>query len=740
MASKYSRILEEEVDAARFTKSWSDLQVIEKKLKNKATLSSHMKALSNVEQEIDKSLCEGSVPNQKLVDKLRDVYISTPKYREIQQQTALILATCEWRLGHVDRAMVLLKESCTPPVFTEGSPPHLLQYCKLQAQGHAVLGLCCEHIGDKESAIKSYQNTMKWLTHLSSQIEQQTRGLSAVNGADIFLPEINMAITQGCILLLMLKGDKEAIGFSRTGVKLHDCPLFLVLREISSLCLANILVFHSSGNQYAPPPAEPRPPTFQKIPVPLSIDEEAILVLSLLLNHPLPPDVKLKEIKHQYQSYLAPSDILVMEYASCSLKKAAVCFTESNLPFTAVDETPWADYFLASVSLGKNPAKLFMVTKEVVKEVKESPCILLFAVKTALAIAHQPLQAMQWALDCISSPSDPSFLPAAHSAVATAALNLHRQFFTSEGNYLRQATDHIIRAQDLDPRNVDLIFRRALILGENRKLRESRSLARAALQLDPTHPGVTHLLAIMLTGEKKLKESLNLIEFALTHWHRDFGLRMSKITLVQTLEGSQTALEVCREVLHTQSSVDGELPRIVVGSSSSSSQAGSSDVLSSTPSSATVTSHSALLWCKTAEIFLSCEKFSDAEESIKEAQQIAPNTTDVLLLTGLLNEAQGLPEEAIAQYKLAIAMNPRHPQPQVAMGKILLSRGKILESKRHLKQAMEVEPKNHILWCLLGQIYTALNKHSKASECFSTALTLEQSAPCLPMSNIADVM
>ena len=86
MASKHQRILAEEVDAARFTKSWSDLQVIEKKLKNKAVLSSHMKALSNVEEEIDKSLCEGSVPNQKLVDKLRDVYISTPKYREIQQQ------------------------------------------------------------------------------------------------------------------------------------------------------------------------------------------------------------------------------------------------------------------------------------------------------------------------------------------------------------------------------------------------------------------------------------------------------------------------------------------------------------------------------------------------------------------------------------------------------------------------------------------------------------------------------
>ena len=107
---------------------------------------------------------------------------------------------------------------------------------------------------------------------------------------------------------------------------------------------------------------------------------------------------------------------------------------------------------------------------------------------------------------------------------------------------------------------------------------------------------------------------------------------MSKIHLVQLMQGSQAALAVCREALHSHQMTEGDIPKVVVGSSSGDSQTESSDILSSTPSIASMADYSALLWCRTAEIFISCKQFSDAEESIKEAQQIAPNTTNVLLL------------------------------------------------------------------------------------------------------------
>ena len=495
MASKHQRILAEEVDAARFTNSWDDLSVIEKRLKNKATLSSHLKSLSSAEKELEASLCNGDTPRKKSVEKLRDVYISTTKFRDIQMQAAILLATCEWRMGDVDRTAVLLREACSPTQFTEGSPSPLLQYCKLQAQGYACLGLCYEGEGDKHAAIRAYLELMRWLTHLSGQIEQQTRGLSAVDGRALFLPEIHLAITRGSLLMLAMRGAREAIDFCRSGVLLHDCVLFATLRDVASVCLSNVLVFHTPGNQYLPPTAEPRPPTFQRVPVPSCTEEEAILVLLVLLNHPLPPSTTYTELQHRHHSQAALLDTLLLEYGQCRLQRAAVCLTESSLPFTAVSESLWMDHLLALLVLCKDFDTVYMVAKETVKEVKEAPEVLLYSSKTALTLAHQvlhvracthtlthrctcthtrtspsppyhapplplpqhapplplphhalppqPLQALHWAQECISAHRESPLLAAAHSTAAAASLALHRQQPNAEEGYLTLAADNI---------------------------------------------------------------------------------------------------------------------------------------------------------------------------------------------------------------------------------------------------------------------------------------------------------
>ena len=490
MASKHQRILAEEVDAARFTNSWDDLSVIEKRLKNKATLSSHLKSLASAEKELEASLCNGDTPRKKSVEKLRDVYISTTKFRDIQMQAAILLATCEWRMGDVDRTAVLLREACSPTQFTEGSPSPLLQYCKLQAQGYACLGLCYEGEGDKHAAIRAYLELMRWLTHLSGQIEQQTRGLSAVDGRALFLPEIHLAITRGSLLMLAMRGAREAIDFCRSGVLLHDCVLFATLRDVASVCLSNVLVFHTPGNQYLPPTAEPRPPTFQRVPVPSCTEEEAILVLLVLLNHPLPPSTTYTELQHRHHSQAALLDTLLLEYGQCRLQRAAVCLTESSLPFTAVSESLWMDHLLALLVLCKDFDTVYMVAKETVKEVKEAPEVLLYSSKTALTLAHQvlhvcartrtlthrhtcththapplpnfplplpimplplphhalppqPLQALHWAQECISAHRESPLLAAAHSTAAAASLALHRQQPNAEESYLTLAADNI---------------------------------------------------------------------------------------------------------------------------------------------------------------------------------------------------------------------------------------------------------------------------------------------------------
>ena len=105
---------------------------------------------------------------------------------------------------------------------------------------------------------------------------------------------------------------------------------------------------------------------------------------------------------------------------------------------------------------------------------------------------------------------------------------------------------------------------------------------------------------------------------------------MSRIQLVSMLDSSQEALRVCREALHAHQQPEGDLPKIVIGSSSEDESLASSERLS--PQVGFSSECCAWLWCKTAEIFLMCGQLKDAANSLKEAQQITPDSIQVLLL------------------------------------------------------------------------------------------------------------
>ena len=107
-------------------------------------------------------------------------------------------------------------------------------------------------------------------------------------------------------------------------------------------------------------------------------------------------------------------------------------------------------------------------------------------------------------------------------------------------------------------------------------------------------------------------------------------LTMSRIQLVSMLDSSQEALRVCREALHAHQQPEGDLPKIVIGSSSEDESLASSERLS--PQVGFSSECCAWLWCKTAEIFLMCGQLKDAANSLKEAQQITPDSIQVLLL------------------------------------------------------------------------------------------------------------
>ena len=92
----------------------------------------------------------------------------------------------------------------------------------------------------------------------------------------------------------------------------------------------------------------------------------------------------------------------------------------------------------------------------------------------------------------------------------------------------------------------------------------------------------------------------------------------------------------------------------------------------------------------------------------------------------------------------ATLQHTQHPPPPththaphpVLQGHLTLKEGRFSEAERHVKQGLEYQPKNHQLWGLLGNVFFGQGDHSKAAECFSTALSLEQTAPSLPLDHL----
>ena len=120
------------------------------------------------------------------------------------------------------------------------------------------------------------------------------------------------------------------------------------------------------------------------------------------------------------------------------------------------------------------------------------------------------------------------------------------------------------------------------------------------------------------------------------HFCSTFRLMMSKIELVLLLEGPQEALRLCRNMMQSSNQGEGEIPKIIVGSSDCSPSENSEQVSSSSGIGSTKhTSRVSWLWCKTTEIFLSQGQLSDATESLHEAQQLTPNALQVVILVRL---------------------------------------------------------------------------------------------------------
>jgi Flp pilus assembly protein TadD len=70
------------------------------------------------------------------------------------------------------------------------------------------------------------------------------------------------------------------------------------------------------------------------------------------------------------------------------------------------------------------------------------------------------------------------------------------------------------------------------------------------------------------------------------------------------------------------------------------------------------------------------------------------------------------------------------------LGLVYVALGSQRLAEQVLREALVLDPMDHLVWNALGQVLDQLGEHEAAADCLASSLELESSAPVLPFSTI----
>ncbi len=110
----------------------------------------------------------------------------------------------------------------------------------------------------------------------------------------------------------------------------------------------------------------------------------------------------------------------------------------------------------------------------------------------------------------------------------------------------------------------------------------------------------------------------------------------------------------------------------------------------------------------------------------KRSLELHP-TAEAYTFLGWTYRFQGKLDQAIAECKKAIALDPGFGNPYNDIGAYLIEKGKLDEAIPYLEQAIRAPRYEayHYAWFNLGRVYFAKDMYSRARECWVKALEIE---------------
>lgn len=636
----------------------------------------------------------------------------------------------------------------------------LLHTCKVLAEGNMFLGLCLEQLGgvdnnmDLSQALGAYEEA----TRLSLNFLHLAKSSGLLNHP-VAYKAIKVATERGPVLAFRLGEPVRALSLFRRVLQARDEDTLQESRFICATSLASLLAFHSSPNAHL----LPKPSLL--ISAPSHLHEESILVANIAKTYidswkvskttPVPsPEVIF--------------DLLCLTLTCVGLHQQLVQALEDSMKFAFMVPHIWFQFGLSLVASGKDLQAL-AVFKECINLSPQDPLILCTAAKFALEKSTKPDLCIEWATRAnevrhFLQPRAQFLMGRGYSVLSERELSTEKR-----GVLFKKGLEHLKRAAELDPKNIDFAFYLALQYAESRELQKAKEQIQHSLSLNAGHTSCLHLLALIYSAEKQYTEALQICDFALQKHPDNFGILECKIKLEVITVGTNQAFKTCRHALKLWQKVFSEESTGMIGAimqdgvslsdlqltgfqregpdpfnvATSVTPDFASDVGSShfsinttqtTPNQPNLLQ--ARIWCTIGEVFLLAKKTPDAISCIREAQYLAPYLPSVFICYGRTLASEKSYESALEQFRSALVLQPINPTTLTQIGRMLHLLGRSVEAEKYLREATSIDRLHHEAWYWLGQVFSAQGLHELSSDCFKTSLDLERTTPVQPFSAV----
>ena len=758
-----------------------------------------VKTISSLLDELDKPLYEGkwreieqvlrktskklTIPEsfQRYLDgkeQLENIFLGhAPAYLDVAQQSLeQCLSLCQ--PGHDAALNQLARIGYGQTLWLRDDPLHalsclqegvqatadttLLHTCKVLAEGNLFLGLCLEQLGsqvedaDYSQALGAYEEA----TRLSLNFLHLAKG-AGLSHHPVAYKVIKVAAERGPVLAFRLHEPLRALNLFRRVLQARDEDTLLESRFVCATSLASLLLFHSSPCAHSLPQ-----PSSLLIPAPSQLQEESILVTTIAKTY---VDSWAVSKTTPVPSPAVIFDLLSLALTDVGLHAQLVQALEESMKFAFMVPHIWFQFALALVAAG-HKLQALAVFKECISLSPHDPLVLCSAARFALEQSTKPDLCIEWATEACKHTKGHFLQPRAQFLVGRGYAVLSEQELSAEkrGTLFKRSLEHLKKAAELDPKNVEFAFHLALQYADSRELQKAKEQVQHALSLNAGHTSCLHLLALIFSAEKQYCEALQICEFALQKQPENFGILECKTKLEVITTGTHQAFKTCKHALRLWQRLFSEENTGLIGvvmqdagslsdlqltsfqregpdpfpmasvSPDFASDTGSShfslNTTQTNPSQPSVLQ--ARIWCTIAEVFLLAEKTRDAVSCIREAQYLAPYLPSVFISYGRILASENKFEEALEQFRSALVLQPISPTALTQIGRILHMSGRSVEAEKYLREASSIDRLHHEAWYWLGQVFSAQQLHELSADCFKTSLDLERTTPVQPFSAV----